>query len=340
MFRLLLLILSLAVSANAFAASFQYGGLRLDAATTATGATTTTLTNASKQVQIFTGSTTQTVVMPAATTLSIGYWFKVINASSGAVTVQDGGAGALKVLGANSSSTFFVTSIGSTAGTWYVEAAFGNFSSGALTGSLTGNASTATALASNPADCGGGAFANAIAANGDLTCASPSATAQPYLYGTISHAVTGSCAWSYTLTSAGVWVSAGTDSDCPTPSVTGGLTAPATKLPGFTMTSAPAGTYQMDCYGWFRFGSPVSGDVQVVRLYDGTNGSYASAGSFTVASDSTGAFHATGTYTYGGVTSNTFTIQMMSFNGSTSASLNDSATSMPFQCSVFYFPTP
>ena len=37
-------------------------------------------------------------------------------------------------------------------------------------GALTGNASTATALAANPTDCSSGQFANAIAANGNLTC--------------------------------------------------------------------------------------------------------------------------------------------------------------------------
>jgi len=42
--------------------------------------------------------------------------------------------------------------------------------SGPLTGNVTGNADTATALAANPSDCGAGTKATAIAANGDLTC--------------------------------------------------------------------------------------------------------------------------------------------------------------------------
>lgn len=37
----------------------------------------------------------------------------------------------------------------------------------------SGNAATATALASNPSDCGAGEFASAIAANGNLTCSVP-----------------------------------------------------------------------------------------------------------------------------------------------------------------------
>lgn len=48
---------------------------------------------------------------------------------------------------------------------------------GALTGNVTGdcsgNAGTATALASNPTDCDPGEFANAIDASGNLTCAAP-----------------------------------------------------------------------------------------------------------------------------------------------------------------------
>jgi len=41
---------------------------------------------------------------------------------------------------------------------------------GGFTGNLTGNASTATALAANPTDCSANQFANAIAASGNLTC--------------------------------------------------------------------------------------------------------------------------------------------------------------------------
>ena len=47
-----------------------------------------------------------------------------------------------------------------------------NFTAGTITASLVGNASTATALAANPADCGSNTYATTIAANGDLTCAS------------------------------------------------------------------------------------------------------------------------------------------------------------------------
>lgn len=48
---------------------------------------------------------------------------------------------------------------------------------GPLTGAVTGNADTATALAANPTDCSAGQKANAIAANGNLSCSAVSLTA-------------------------------------------------------------------------------------------------------------------------------------------------------------------
>lgn len=41
---------------------------------------------------------------------------------------------------------------------------------GVVTGAVTGNASTATALAANPTDCSSNQYANAIAASGNLSC--------------------------------------------------------------------------------------------------------------------------------------------------------------------------
>jgi hypothetical protein len=52
------------------------------------------------------------------------------------------------------------------------DATTGALSATTFIGALTGNASTATALAANPTDCGANTFATTIAANGNLTCAS------------------------------------------------------------------------------------------------------------------------------------------------------------------------
>jgi hypothetical protein len=73
-------------------------------ATTATAAGTTTLTVSSARNQFFTGSTTQTVVLPVVSTLSQnGHPFNIYNKSTGAVTVQSSGGNTIQVMAANSS---------------------------------------------------------------------------------------------------------------------------------------------------------------------------------------------------------------------------------------------
>lgn len=67
--------------------------------TTATAAGTTTLTVASTENQFFTGSTTQTVALPVASTLVLGQQYYVYNDSSGLVTVQTSGGNTMVVMG-------------------------------------------------------------------------------------------------------------------------------------------------------------------------------------------------------------------------------------------------
>jgi hypothetical protein len=89
-----------------------------NAVTTPTAGTTTTLTVSSAKYQQFTGSSTQTVVLPAATTLAVGHQFVVMNRSSGAVTVNMNGGGLLQTLAASSFAIFTLMNNGTAAGTW------------------------------------------------------------------------------------------------------------------------------------------------------------------------------------------------------------------------------
>lgn len=78
--------------------------------TIATSATTTTLTVASAFQQYFTGSTTQTVVMPVVSTLTIGQQWQINNSSTGldtagAITIQSSGLNTILVLPAGSYAT-------------------------------------------------------------------------------------------------------------------------------------------------------------------------------------------------------------------------------------------
>ena len=66
--------------------------------TTATAAGTTTLTVDSTYHQDFTGTTTQTVVLPDVTTLAVGHSYFLDNDSTGAVTVNSSGGNLVKVV--------------------------------------------------------------------------------------------------------------------------------------------------------------------------------------------------------------------------------------------------
>lgn len=79
-------------------------------ASTATAAGTTTLTVTSKFQQYFTGSTTQTVVMPVVSGLTIGQQWQINNSSTGidaagAITIQSSGLNTILVLPAGSYAT-------------------------------------------------------------------------------------------------------------------------------------------------------------------------------------------------------------------------------------------
>ncbi len=71
-----------------------------------TAAGTTTLTATSFQANIFTGSTTQTVALPAVSTLTAGAMFQVVNFSTGVVTVQSSGGNTVVAQAAGTVATY------------------------------------------------------------------------------------------------------------------------------------------------------------------------------------------------------------------------------------------
>lgn len=90
--------------------------------TTATAAGTTTLTVGSSGIQYFTGSTTQTVLLPVTSTLVLGLQFRIINLSSDVVTVQSSGGNTIQAMAASSSATFTcILTSGTGTASWNME---------------------------------------------------------------------------------------------------------------------------------------------------------------------------------------------------------------------------
>jgi hypothetical protein len=107
---------------------------------TATAAGTTTLNNTSSYYQQFTGSTTQTVVLPVTSTLATGWTFHIVNNSSGLVTVNSSGGNAVIVI--PSGTTAMVTCIATattTAADW--ESGITDFSTYTGSGNVVMNTS-------------------------------------------------------------------------------------------------------------------------------------------------------------------------------------------------------
>ena len=90
--------------------------------TTATAAGTTTLTNASVNQQLFTGTSTQTVTMPVASTMTVGTRYLIENNSTGIVTVQSSGANTIVAIpGGMSVKVTSILNSGTTAASWDYE---------------------------------------------------------------------------------------------------------------------------------------------------------------------------------------------------------------------------
>ncbi len=126
--------------------------------TTATAAATTTLAYDSTEQQYFTGSTTQTVLLPVTSTLKLGESFTIVNRSSGVVTVESSGANIIQAMAANSQLvvTVILTS-GTTAASWNAvySVTSGAGSISIITDSGTASGSTVTLTALDGADnCG------------------------------------------------------------------------------------------------------------------------------------------------------------------------------------------
>lgn len=89
---------------------------------TATAASTTNLSVSSNTNQRFTGTTTQTVVLPNASTLKVGRRFNITNDSTGTVTIQTFGGGTFRTLYTLSRIQLVLQDNSSSSGVWQVEA--------------------------------------------------------------------------------------------------------------------------------------------------------------------------------------------------------------------------
>jgi hypothetical protein len=97
------------------------------------------------------------------------------------------------------------------------------------------------------------------------------AVAQAYDFGSLTYAATANCIWSGASSSA-TPPAINEDTDCPTPSVTGRIAAPSTKIPAFVIPAgSPSGVYKIDATGTFEAARDSTSAASAFMFYDGTN---------------------------------------------------------------------
>ena len=91
---------------------------------------------------------------------------------------------------------------------------------------------------------------------------------QARLLGTLNYAATANCAWSTTSTTAAAFAA---DPDCPTPTVTGEISAPGTKIPAFVIPAGVTGSIQVVTRGQFAaVDNGASAQDAIFSFNDGT----------------------------------------------------------------------
>jgi hypothetical protein len=132
-----------------------------------TAAGTTTLTVASTRNQIFTGTTTQTVVMPVVSTLVLGTQYYIYNDSTGVVSVQSSGLSAIASVPA---SGFMILTCVATSGVGSGSWEYQNLVTGSSTGTVpvVRGGTGATTLTGILKGNGTGAFTAVTAPSGTI----------------------------------------------------------------------------------------------------------------------------------------------------------------------------
>lgn len=165
-----------------------------------------------------------------------------------------------------------------------------------------------------------------------------SSVAQATFHGSLKYAATTNCIWSSSGSTATAFPA---DTDCPTASVTGRVTAPATKIPGFVVSEP--GEYLVVASGAYFENTSASNGFTSLKLSDGTISSSVSLLPLVATTAYSGVSHGLGTYKFTKTDSSSSTFNFYQDTANATFTLNNSTTTaydgagLDFQ--VFRFPT-
>lgn len=161
-----------------------------------------------------------------------------------------------------------------------------------------------------------------------------SQVSQARLLGTIKYAGATNCAW--VGSASATFANFSADTDCSSPSVTGSVTAPGTKIPGGVFSSLPPGDLYIVATGAFGKDSTTGTEVDF-RFSDGTNTSAKSVLQTTTVTNRTPII--TGRISYTTAQSN-LTIQIQGASDATATPrIENGDSNKDLEISFYYFPS-
>jgi len=200
---------------------------------------TTTLTVASTRQQYFTGTNSQTVVMPVVTTLTLGQQFWFFNNSTGTITIQTSGTNTLTTLSTGQYSIItYIGNNGTGTASWYTLTGTSVLGVTSFTAGSTGlTPSTATTgavtLAGTLNTSNGGTGTTTAPTSGQILVGTSGGTYAPYTLATSTGISTTTGSGTLQINNTGVTsFTAGTTGLTPSTSTTGGITLGGTLVVG------------------------------------------------------------------------------------------------------------
>ena len=163
---------------------------------------------------------------------------------------------------------------------------------------------------------------------------------QAVLVGTIKWSQTASCVWNQNTSSFTTFPA---NASCPTPTVTGNVSVPSTKIPEVDIANAGPGTYMLVATGSFMTNPQGSSELSQFRFYEATTGTAAQPQSYGVSTSGAVYYYPSLNGSLTTTTANTLKFQIQSkgtgSGGPASIDASTASTGSDFEIRIYKFPS-
>ena len=158
------------------------------------------------------------------------------------------------------------------------------------------------------------------------------------LFGMLNYPIATNCVWPYT-TSTSYQSASSEDLDCSTPTITGSIKSPSTKIPAIILPAgSPSGTYKIIVSGWFSK-TGAGSEALSARLYDGSSGGIGESAGYSGTTNASAIGTVISNFTYNTpiTTDKTISLQLK-LTGTVSVGMEVRGEFTPLSFQVYHFP--